>query len=131
MSVVLVLLVGSVTVASVGCRSGIVVCLELVQLVQNLLFDPLELLILQRYIIIVIVVVVIAAAIIVIIIGNVAATAAASSPGEQLPAATRSAVPPVSPLVQQAVVQLGLQDVDVRLVIVVLVVRHTVYIQSN
>lgn len=78
--------------------------LELVQFLQYLLLDAFQFLILQNFVRFVIFVVV--------AIG----TASPSS------AATWSAVPLVSPLVQHAIVQLGLQDVDVRLVVFVLVV---------
>lgn len=84
-------------------------CLKLVQLVQNLLLQPGQLLVRQRRIVVLVVLLVI-----VVVVDPDLATlllfSASRQPtgGEQLAAATRSAGGPVSPLVQQAVVQLGL-----------------------
>lgn len=72
--------------------------LELVQFVQNLLFNAFKFFILQGFIDIVVVF---------DVIGDAHGMAPPTS------TATRSAVPLVSPLVQHAVVKLGLQDVDV------------------
>lgn len=98
--------------------------LKLVQLVQNLLLQPGQFLVRKGRVVVLILIIVVVVQVIIQILATLLPLSSPREPsgGEWFTAATWSAGPLVSPLVQQAVVQLGLQNVNVGLVIVVLIV---------